>query len=215
MKKRVLCFGDSNTFGFNAKTKERFDEEVRWTRRLGKALGEEYEIIEEGLGGRTAVCDDPLKEGLSGLTYFYPCLMTHKPIDLVIIMLGTNDTKERFSFTAYNIAMGIIRLSDKVQSSMAGREEKDPPVLIVSPPPIGERYQEKPDFLSMGKECDVKSKEMVAYLKAMALEKGHYFLEAGLSILMGDADYIHLDEGGHEKMAILMEDEIKAIFHGK
>ncbi len=212
MKKRILCFGDSNTFGFNAKTEGRFDEDIRWTRRLGRGLGEEYEIIEEGLGGRNAVCDDPLREGLNGLTYFYPCLMTHKPLDLVIIMLGTNDAKERFSFTAYNIAMGIMRLSEKVENSMAGREGKDPLVLIVSPPPIGEKYQEKLAYLSMGRECDRKTTEMVPYLKAMAEEKGYYFLETGSSIVMGEVDHMHLDEAGHEKMAILMEEKIKEIF---
>ncbi len=211
MKRRVLCFGDSNTFGFNAKTGDRFDEQVRWTRKLGKKLGQEYEIIEEGLGGRTAVCEDPFKEGMCGLTYLYPCLMSHTPLDLVIIMLGTNDSKERFSLTPYNVAMGIMRLSEKVKSSMAGREGMDPPVLIVSPPPIGERYIEKPAYLATGRDCDVKTKEMVPYLKTMAEGAGYYFLEAGLTISMGDEDYIHLDEVGHEMMATLLEMKIKEI----
>ena len=212
MKKRILCFGDSNTFGFNAKTEGRFDEEVRWTRRLGKALGEEYEIIEEGLGGRNAVCEDPLKEGLSGLAYLYPCLLTHTPLDLVIIMLGTNDAKERFSLTPYNIAMGIMKLSDKVRNSMAGREKKDPPILIISPPPIGKEYQEKLAYLSMGRECDVKTRDMVPYLAEMARANDYYFLEAGLTITMASADYVHLDEKGHEKMALVIEEKIRAIF---
>lgn len=212
MKKRILCFGDSNTFGFDAKTQGRFGDDIRWTKRLGKALGDNYEIIEEGLGGRNAVCEDPLKEGMSAYTYLYPCLMTHKPLDLVIIMLGTNDSKERFSLTSFNIAMGIMRLTEKVKNSGAGPNLEDPPILIMVPPPIGEKYREKPAYLSMGRECDVKTKEMIPYLKAMVKDAGHDFLETGLSIAMGSEDYMHLDEVGHTKMAILVEEKIRDIF---
>ena len=120
MEKRVLCFGDSNTWGFNAKDEQRFSKEIRWTRKLQKHLGEDYEIIEEGLNGRCAVCEDQLKEGLKGLDYIYPCIMTHKPLDLVIIKLGTNDSKERYSMTPHNIAMGIIRLANKVLHNACG-----------------------------------------------------------------------------------------------
>ena len=95
--KKIICFGDSNTHGYNSKTMGRFSEDERWTKLLGKYLGEEYDVVEEGLEGRTACFDDPLFEGLCGFHYLYPCLMTHKPVDLLIIMLGTNELK-----TTYN-----------------------------------------------------------------------------------------------------------------
>lgn len=113
MRKRIVCYGDSNTWGYDAVTDGRFPEEVRWTGKLQELLGEEYCIIEEGLCGRTTVFEDPLNEGLNGLTYLYPCLMSHGPLDLLVIMLGTNDSKERFSATPKNIADGMKRLVKK------------------------------------------------------------------------------------------------------
>ena len=85
--KKVICFGDSNTHGYNSKTMGRFTEDERWTKLLGKYLGEEYDVVEEGLEGRTACFEDPLFEGLCGFKYLYPCIMTHKQVDLLIIML--------------------------------------------------------------------------------------------------------------------------------
>ena len=92
-QKNILCFGDSNTHGYNSKTGGRFTVEERWTKLLQRKLGDDYYVIEEGLSGRTTSFDDPVFEGLSGLNAIYPCMMTHEPLDLVIIMLGTNDTK--------------------------------------------------------------------------------------------------------------------------
>ncbi len=87
--KRILCYGDSNTWGYNPISKDRYDENIRWTRVLARNLGADYEIIEEGLNGRTTVWDDPLEGNMrSGLTYLYPCLETHCPVDLVISDAG-------------------------------------------------------------------------------------------------------------------------------
>lgn len=215
MEKRILCFGDSNTWGFNARDEQRFSTEIRWTRKLQRHLGVEYEIIEEGLNGRNAVCEDQLKEGLKGLDYIYPCIMTHKPLDLVLIKLGTNDAKERYSMTAHNIAMGIIRLASKVRHNGVGSDGGDPEILIVAPAPIGKEYMHRDAYLSMGREADVKSRDMVPYLEQMAKENGFHFLDAGQFLKMGETDHMHLDEEGHEKMAAILEDKIRAIFNDK
>ena len=103
--------GDSNTWGYDAETNGRFPDDVRWTGRLSERLGDSYTVIEEGLSGRTTVFEDPLNEGMSALQYLYPCLMSHAPLDYMIVMLGTNDCKERFSATAKNIADGMKRLA--------------------------------------------------------------------------------------------------------
>ena len=101
MKKHIVCFGDSNTHGYCAEPADcadggdRFNESERWTCLLGQALGEDCLVLEEGLGGRTSVFPDPLHECMSGLDVIYSTLMSHEPVDLLIIMLGTNDTKER------------------------------------------------------------------------------------------------------------------------
>ena len=96
----ILCYGDSNTWGYNPSTKERYDRYERWTGILQFTLGDEYHVIEEGLNGRTTVWDEPIEgEYKNGKTYLVSCLESHKPLDLVIIMLGTNDLKKRFSVT--------------------------------------------------------------------------------------------------------------------
>ncbi len=103
MKKHILCFGDSNTHGYCADPADcadggiRFNENERWTMRLQSALGDAYLVTEAGLSGRTTCFPDPIHEGLSGLDYISPCLKSHEFIDLLIIMLGTNDTKAGLS----------------------------------------------------------------------------------------------------------------------
>ena len=110
MKKHIVCFGDSNTHGYCADPADcadhgiRFNENERWTRRLQTLLGEEYLVTEEGLSGRTTCFDDPIHEGLSGISYITPCLKSHEFVDLLVIMLGTNDVKERFASSAASSA---------------------------------------------------------------------------------------------------------------
>jgi lysophospholipase L1-like esterase len=130
--KTILCYGDSNTWGYNPATGERFSRDERWPGVLRQELGEGYEIIEEGLCGRTTVWDDPIEGYKSGKEYLIPCLETHKPIDLVVIMLGTNDLKRRFSLSALDIANGAGVLVDIVLKSSAGPDEGAPKVLVLT-----------------------------------------------------------------------------------
>lgn len=96
--KNVLCYGDSNTHGYDGVTGGRFPWGVRWTSLVQEALKEEQvRIIEEGQNGRTTVWDDPIEGMKSGLKYLIPCLESHSPLDVVVLMLGTNDIKQRFS----------------------------------------------------------------------------------------------------------------------
>ena len=133
--KRILCYGDSNTWGYDPVTNDRFDAETRWPRVLGQTLGREYEVIEEGLGGRTTVWDDPIEGYKNGREYLIPCLESHRPLDLVIILLGTNDLKKRFSLSAYDIAQGAGVLVRVVQGSQSGWKGLEPRVLLMAPPP--------------------------------------------------------------------------------
>jgi lysophospholipase L1-like esterase len=105
--KTILCYGDSNTWGWDPISESRLDKDVRWPGVLQQELGDDYEVISEGLPGRTTVWTDPIEGHMSGKDYLIPCLHSHKPIDLVIILLGTNDLKHRFGVTAFDIAEGI------------------------------------------------------------------------------------------------------------
>jgi len=209
MKRRVVCFGDSNTWGYDASSLERFPEEVRWTGRLAVLLGEEFQVVEEGLSGRTAVVDDPLFEGLNAFTYIHPCLMSHSPLELVIIMLGTNDTKERFNLTAYNIAQGIARLSFKAKNTPAGKDGNTPKVLVIAPPSIGEEYYDSEVGKSMGKNCHRKSEDLPMYLKELLQIQGTEFLETKGLVRMNNIDFMHLNEEGHQLLAKLVFNKIK------
>ena len=124
--KTILCFGDSNTWGQHAPLGDRFDEQTRWGSRLRTLLGEDYRVIEEGQRGRTTVWDDPIENRLAGLTYLWPCLDSHAPIDLVVIMLGTNDCKPYFGARAQSIANGAGRLVDMVQKCNFGPDGTAP-----------------------------------------------------------------------------------------
>ena len=134
--KTVLCYGDSNTYGLMPDLVSRYPREKRWTGILQKELAPEYYIIEEGLGGRTTVWDDPVEEYKNGKKYLLPCLDSHKPLDLVVIMLGTNDLKSRFSVTPFDIGTSMENLIKTVMKSDAGINFKPPKILLVTPVPI-------------------------------------------------------------------------------
>lgn len=158
MKKHIICLGDSNTHGYCADPRDcadggnRFNEEERWTCLLQKKLGDGCLVLEEGLGGRTSVFADPLHEGMDALSMAAPLLLSHEPVDLLILMLGTNDTKERFSANAAAIAAGMERLIQKCRQTdcWAGQA---PNILVICPPPMGEGFQDA----VMGAGCREKS----------------------------------------------------------
>ena len=163
MKRHIVCLGDSNTHGYCADPADcadgslrRFNESERWTCRLQAALGEDFLVLEEGLPGRTTVFDDPVEESLSALPYLYPCLMSHAPVSLLVVMLGTNDTKERLGANACAIGKGLRRLVRKAQSidCWAGGQ---PNLLIVAPPAIGKGVERSPVAQEMGLGCVEKS----------------------------------------------------------
>ncbi|MBR6228562.1 MAG: acylhydrolase, partial [Eubacterium sp.] len=136
--KTVLCYGDSNTYGFDPRTGFRYPEGIRWTSRLAAQLGEEYRVIEEGCNGRTTIFDDPLEGWKNGLDYLKPCLNSHKPVDIVILMLGSNDLKETFHASPAGIADGAGVLVKTIQEFTQEKQGFVPKIILVSPPEIGE-----------------------------------------------------------------------------
>ena len=201
MKKHIVCFGDSNTHGYCADPSDcadggnRFNENERWTCLLQKALGEEYLVLEEGLGGRTTVFVDPLHESMDAVGVAYPILMSHEPVDLLILMLGTNDTKERFGANAPAIAVGMERLILKCKSTDCWGG-KAPNILVVCPPPLGAGFHDE----VMGAGCVEKSVALPPYLKAVAERNGCAYFDAK-DCEMNPVDFTHLTKRGHAKLA--------------
>lgn len=209
----IVCFGDSNTHGYDSSTGGRFPEEVRWPGVLAALLGEGYSVKEEGLSGRTTCFDDPLFEGLNGFSLLYPCLMTHEPVDLLIIMLGTNDTKERFAATPENIAKGLARLVGKAQSSPEAWRTK-PRILAIAPPPIQEGYDKSQVGGEMGCGCIEKSKALAGLYQTTAQELDCYFLDAGSipGVEMYPYDHMHLSPESHRLLAEAIASMVPSLF---
>ena len=194
---RILCYGDSNTWGFRPEHPfTRFPHDIRWTGVLRKLLGENYEVIEEGLNGRTTVWDDPFGDHKNGKTYLSPCLESHSELDLVIIMLGTNDLKARFSLPACDVAAGAGTLVDVVLKSETSREDSAPPVLLIAPPPLGALS----DFAEMFEGGAAKSQGLSRHYRLIAEERGCAFLDAAEVIVSSDVDGIHFDLDEHHKL---------------
>lgn len=211
MKKRVLCFGDSNTWGYNGATRKRFDDDERWTGILQKKLGDEYVIIEEGLNGRTSVWYDPVEHVMSGLDYLWPCMKSHNPIDLVIINLGCNDCKPLYSANAWSIGMGVQRLVDMAMQSPFGRDGNPPKVLLMSPIHFGEHIVNCEHMVTIfGEGCIQKSRELAKFYKQAAEESGCYYADAAQYAYTG-IDGVHMDAPCHEPYAEEMMKLIKDI----
>ena len=199
MQKNILCFGDSNTHGYNSKTGGRFDVNERWTKLLQKNLGDDYYIIEEGLSGRTTSFEDPVFEGLCGLNVIYPCMMSHEPLDLVIIMLGTNDTKDRFNANSFIIGKGLERLAQKTIDTHAAWRGA-PNVLLIAPPPIHPDYAKTAVAGEMGDKCVERSRGLAKEFKDVADRLHCHFLDAGSipGIEMYPYDWMHLSLESHK-----------------
>lgn len=212
MRKHIVCFGDSNTHGYRATDNGRFSEAERWTCLLGKKLGSDYLILEEGLSGRTTCFEDPIHEGLSGLSYIYPCLMSHEPVDLLIIMLGTNDTKERFGSSAACIALGLKRLISRAIATTDCWTGRKPNILVVTPKSIEKEYENTDVCSTMGRGCAEKSELLrTEYQKIAELMGVHYFDANTVVKEYNKIDYMHLDAEGHEVLASALAQIIPSI----
>lgn len=206
MKKEILCLGDSNTHGYNAENGGRFPYDVRWPGVLAKLLGDDYHIIEEGLSGRTSVFEDPVHEGMNTLPMLSAILMTHEPLDTLIIMLGTNDTKERFGASAPIIGIGLDRLIRKALSVCAWKDNPD--IIIVCPAPIQEGYYEKTCGPAMGVGCSAKSFGLAKEYLAVANKLNCRFLDAGPIATVHPNDWMHLTPEGHTHLALALSEMV-------
>lgn len=205
--KTVLCFGDSNTWGYDPATKERFPRHIRWTGVLASALGPEYQVIEEGLNGRTTVWNDPIEGYKNGHDYLIPCLETHRPIDLVILMLGTNDLKKRFSVSAFDIANSAGVLVGVIANSAAGPGGVAPHVLLMAPPPVAALSE----FAEMFEGSQEKSLKFGMHYRRVAEERACHFLDTGDLIHSSNLDGIHFEPGDHRKLGEAVANEVRRI----
>lgn len=183
--KHILCFGDSNTWGRVPGEPERFSWNERWTGVLQTALGAGYRIIEEGLRGRTSAFDDALRPGRNGAQILPLLLETHSPLDLIVVMLGTNDLKSHLNLNAEQSSQGISSLLNIISQSDSAKSQ----VLLIAPPRIVPTPDTEMARLFQG--GPKKSEELSWHLRTLAERSGVNFLDAGLVVCSDPKDGIH------------------------
>lgn len=209
MTKIILCYGDSNTWGQRPDNGKRYAYHERWTGILQQQLGKTYRVIEEGLSGRTTIWDDPVEYGRNGATFLPIALESHSPIDLIILLLGTNDLKARLHLAPIEIGQGIEKLIKIVRVI-----EQCPDVLLVTPPPLI-NFENNPAAYSFGAQVFAngyaKSLLLHQYYHPLAEHYGCSYVNAGEIVETSRVDGIHWDKSEHQKFGRALANEVLKI----
>jgi lysophospholipase L1-like esterase len=208
MTRTIVCFGDSNTHGAAPDGSGRLARDVRWPGVMRATLGAGYEVIEEGLNGRATVWETPLAPGRKGLDYLVPCLLSHEPVDLVTIMLGTNDLKSTYRVDASEIALAMGVLADTARRSLAGPGATPPRVLLVSPVPLAPPTDQG-ELWGFGASAE-KSRRLAKLYALTAERQGAAFFDAGSVATVSPLDGVHLDPAAHAALGAAMAEAVRA-----
>jgi lysophospholipase L1-like esterase len=202
----ILCYGDSNTHGTIPLTQvgkfERHGPGDRWPDVMAAGLGAGHTVITEGLPGRTTVHDDIIEGGMrNGFTVLPAILHSHRPIDLMVLMLGTNDLKNRFSVTAFEIARSLERL---IVTTRAEIEVED--ILLVAPVPVKEAGVQANAFAG----AEARQAGLAEHIAAAAERQGCGYLDAGQHVAVSEVDGIHWDIDAHHNFGAVMAQAVAA-----
>ena len=217
--RNILVFGDSITWGWLPKDPivptVRHAEEDRWPEIMAAALGDGYTVVTEGLSGRTTNVEDPTAPGLmNGADYLDAALMSHEPLDLVIIMLGTNDTKTYLDRTPFEIGLGMGELINIVQkgSGLGWYEYGAPEVLVISPPPLGAEIDPGAAEQFEGGADKIASLPLI--YAAIAEAAGASFFDAATVVTTSHVgpDGIHLIADGNRALGEAVAAEVEKAF---
>ena len=206
--RRILIYGDSNTFG-TGPMRDLSDDPIfaksdRWAGVMAQSLGPDWDIVVEGLPGRTTVHADPIEGAhLNGLATLLPILASHRPIDLLILALGTNDSKHRFGLTAQDIALGVARLLREAATTGYVAQS-----LVMCPPAVEERGDLAQIFRRAPARCDGLADQMARF----AVENGAAFLDAGAHINVDPLDGVHFSKDSHAILGNAVADKVREIF---
>lgn len=202
IKKRILLYGDSNTHGYRGSDHLRFEKPLRWTTIAEERAGDGFELINKGMNGRTACCDEPLFPFRNGLKYIEPCILTHLPVDMVCVMLGTNDLKKEFGLSAKDIALSCGKVLAKARDVM----DKTCPgntcrYLLMSPIEVsGDLARSKWVDDYEGEVTLQKSRDFSRCYAEVAATEGFLFFDAALYGSPCTDDGIHLSGESHKSL---------------
>lgn len=215
-QKRIMCFGDSLTWGWvpveSIAPSTRYNADIRWTGRLASLLGPEFEVLEEGLSGRTTDIEDPVDPRTNGAAYLPAALASHLPLDLVILMLGTNDLKQIYARTPFQIAAGVSRLLGLIRASAGamGVTYPAPKILLMAPPVLGEININWAK--TMFADGPARSRELSGHLSDLAALQCIDFLNLADVTATDGIDGIHLTEENNLAIANAVEQKVRNIF---
>lgn len=204
MVKRVMCFGDSNTWGYTPLTGARYPEDVRYTGVLQHRLGAGYRVIEEGLNGRTTAFPDLLRKNRAGIEHMEPILLSQLPLDYLIFMLGTNDTKVRYNAAPEEIGMGMENLIVEANNIFRGKGS-DCAIILTAPVPM---QLADGDDISLSAKSAEKSRQLAPVYREIAKLHGCHFLDlAEVTDKVGE-DGVHLSPEAHRAIGVALADLI-------
>lgn len=190
----------------------RLARDVRWPGVLALELAGVADVIEEGLNGRTTVWDDPFTDGRNGRTYLLPCLRSHAPVDVLVVMLGTNDLKAMYRLVASDVAAGAMALVDLALASGTGRDGGAPRILLVVPPGLGETT-DRSELWGFG-AARARSEGLSRLYRIAADLRRVAFLDASAIVTADPADGVHLSTEGHATLAQAIAAAVRPLLPG-
>jgi lysophospholipase L1-like esterase len=202
---RILCYGDSNTWGYPPGGGRRLGPSIRWPGALQHRLGSRAIVFEEGLSGRTTDVDDPQLPGRNGRSSLMPIVRHYAPLDVVVLALGTNDLKHRFDRPASAIAEAVGRLCGDILNENESLGNRHPEILLMAPPPI---RRLSPGQLSEFDGAVEKSSQLPGLYRRVARRIGVQYMEAGLLISASRDDPVHWDSEAHLALGLAVADRI-------
>ena len=207
--KNILCFGDSNTWGYAPVTGHRYPLSVRWTGVLQQTLGDEYYVIEQGLNGRTTRFDEPGRADRNGIALLPVILESHRPLSLVVIMLGTNDLKTQYQQSAKNIAdsAGLLCKAVLENDLLEGQTQ----VLLVSPTWVTKLPIDAQEVFARAAD---KSRMLASCFAKVAEQLPIHFFNAAKVVKTTDSDGVHWEANQHSDFAHVLAIKIKSILDG-
>lgn len=205
---RIFVFGDSLSWGFDPATGGRFPLDQVWPAIVDRELGPDHTVVVEALPGRTTVFDSPFAPARSGAELLLPLLQSQAPVDLVIIMLGTNDLQEPLGLSARHAASGLWTLIDIAARSMCGPVGKAPRLLVVSPPHLKDPTGFMGVFLAGREE---ESEALATHYAVIARQAGVDFFDAAGVVEPSPVDGVHLDPAGNAVLAVALAREVRRI----
>lgn len=213
--RRILCYGDSNTWGYIPASGERYAPEVRWTGVAQRLLGSGYTLIEAGMNGRTTAYENPLSPGRNGLTYLLPCLISQKPLDMAVVMLGTNDLRWTDGYGAADGARTLVK-----QIRLYSHLEESTPIFVNGPkvllvaPILAHECINGRDVVERRHAYPQKSRDFARAYEAVAKELGVAFLDAALYAQPSEKDGIHMGPEAHLALGQAMAQAIRKMMEG-